>query len=168
MDDELRSSYGDISTSLATEYEDEDENEGFYLSRYMWNYWGYDRNGVAFNTEREAADFIGTDDDRRRTLLRLGDSTQAFDRRTNPIKNSLSNRYAAPTTIITHCVFHRPQTANDITSPEQLYASGNVQRAVGARDIILRLDGTTKPYDVADFATAADDEPTKWQSQDFN
>jgi type II secretory pathway pseudopilin PulG len=50
LDDVLRSSYGDISTSLTEDYPDEDENEGYFMSRYMWNYWGYDAQGRAFQT----------------------------------------------------------------------------------------------------------------------
>jgi hypothetical protein len=65
-------------------------------------------------------------------------------------------------------VFHRPQTANGIATPDLLYnAATTPEQAKGARDIVLRLDGTTKPYDVTEFATGTAANPSKWQSQDY-
>jgi hypothetical protein len=94
LDDVLRSSYGDISTSLTVDYPDEAGSPGSYMSRYTWNYWGYDENGEAFKTWQDAKTFIdGADSaEKKRTLLRKADSTLDYDPITNPIKNSLSNR----------------------------------------------------------------------------
>jgi prepilin-type N-terminal cleavage/methylation domain-containing protein len=166
LDDVLRSSYGDISTSLDTKYPDEDDDDGYFLSRYMWNYWGYDEEGRAFKTADDAGKFIDTNDDRKEKLLRKADKNEDFDPLTNPVKNSLSNRYAPTNTVITHCVFHRPQTANNVTSPDLLYNSDSDPR--NARDIVLRLDGSTRAYNVSEFATATSSNPSKWQTQDFD
>ncbi len=93
-----------------------------------------------------------------------------YDFERNPIRNSLSNRYASGTTIITRCVFHRTQTANNLSTVDELYdttpASGYDPQ--GVRDIILRLDGSVKAYDVSNFNTPTTaSTPTIWQNQDF-
>jgi hypothetical protein len=63
-------------------------------------------------------------------------------------------------------VFHRPQTANNVTSPDLLYDQNSDPK--NARDIVLRLDGSTRPYDVSEFSAATSTDPSKWQTQDFD
>jgi prepilin-type N-terminal cleavage/methylation domain-containing protein len=70
---------------------------------------------------------------------------------TNPIDVTklprLINRFAPPTTIITHCVFHRLPTSN-VVGNYDVYNTSNTDWQ-GAKDIILRLDGTAKVLDVS-------------------
>jgi hypothetical protein len=75
-----------------------------------------------------------------------------YDLRRNPFNYSLSNRFAPSGTIITRCVFHRTSTSD---------ASLPTEMKPGARDIILRVDGSAKPYDVATFT------PDQWQKHTF-
>jgi prepilin-type N-terminal cleavage/methylation domain-containing protein len=161
-DDALRSSYGDISTGLSGEYanESDDENEQYFQSRYLWNYWGYDEKGVAYINADRVNSEIGSDTDKMKVLL---DPARQFDVRSNRVKNSLSNRFAPANTVITHCIFHRTQTANSLNEADDLYTNRDNDK--GARDIVLRLDGTTKPLDVTAFNTGT---PSKWQTQDFD
>ncbi|RYX80425.1 prepilin-type N-terminal cleavage/methylation domain-containing protein [bacterium] len=83
-------------------------------------------------------------------------------RAANMFKYSLSNPQAPLSTIITHCSYHRLQTAKNVISPgaDQLYDTAtqttNGYDGAGARDIVLRLDGTARSYEV-----------TRWNSVDF-
>ncbi|BCM93333.1 hypothetical protein IAD21_05224 [Abditibacteriota bacterium] len=83
-------------------------------------------------------------------------------RAANMFKYSLSNPQAPLGTIITHCTFHRLSTAKNVIGPgaDQLYntttATTNGYDGTGARDIVLRLDGTARSYEIA-----------KWNSVDF-
>ncbi|HEX8234939.1 MAG TPA: type II secretion system protein [Abditibacteriaceae bacterium] len=164
-DDVIRSSYGDISTNLATGKTESDDPS--FLSRFVWNYWGYDNIGRSYRSPIDVTDAAGSPAASSDMFVT---PANAYDFERNPIKNSMSNRYAAGTTIITRCVFHRPQTANNLATPDQLYATGanapTAADAKGARDIILRLDGSAKPYDVTTFNTPTGS-PTMWQTQDF-
>lgn len=114
---------------------------------YVFNYWGYKDNGFAYLNQDEAA-VAGNAD---QSLLVRGVTTppSLYIRRNNPIKFSLSNRFAPSSTIITHCVYHRPNTANDLPLPTDLYSTDPTIDGKGARDIVLRLDGTTKVDDVS-------------------
>jgi prepilin-type N-terminal cleavage/methylation domain-containing protein len=95
----------------------------------------------------------------------LIDPGAAWDATTNPVDITkfprLINRFAPPNTIITQCVFHRLPTTNVVGNYDIYNADGSGQ---GAKDIILRLDGTAKVIDVstANFATGED-----WAVQKF-
>ena len=121
--------------------------------KYVFNYWGYNPDGFVYDGQTAAA----TAGNATPALLVRGAGT-TYDKTNNPIKFSLSNRFAPNQTIITHCVYHRPQTAADLALPNDLYtATGN---GAGARDIVLRLDGAAKVVDVSAWKAQ-----TKWQNQ---
>ena len=105
-------------------------------------------------------------------------------REANMFKYSLSNPQAPLGTIITHCAFHRLNTAKNAISPaaSQLYAKTEVPAltaadfdaadadGTGARDIILRLDGTARSYDVSkwnDPNQPSTAHGSNWQNSDF-
>lgn len=96
-------------------------------------------------------------------------------REANMFKYSLSNPQAPLGTIITHCVFHRLQTAKNVITPgpDQLYTPTTVvppSDGTGARDIILRLDGTARSYDVSRWNDPQFPSPnhgSNWQNSDF-
>ena len=97
-------------------------------------------------------------------------------RAANMFKYSLSNPQAPLGTIITHCTYHRTLTAKNVIGPgaDQLYdtatATANGYDGTGARDIILRLDGTARSYDVSKWNLPPTNQPdhgTNWQVSDF-
>ena len=116
--------------------------------RYVFNYWGYQKNGFALTSPAGVFAEVGSN---ASPLLR--DPATPYNQANplaNPIKYSLSNRYAPTSTIITHCVYHRPNTANNLALPTDLYDTTIPNSdGTGARDIILRLDGTAKAIDVS-------------------
>ena len=122
--------------------------------RYVFNYWGYRPNGFTLENAAQVATVAGTATGTPATYALLRDPTQAYDA-TNPLKNpvkySLSNRFAPSSTIITHCVYHRPNTANDLALATDLYQTPTpiAGDGTGARDIVLRVDGTAKLTDVS-------------------
>lgn len=124
LDDEPRSSYGDISA--APQNGPDDTVDPSYYSRRLWNYWGYKADGTAYPAVTAPA-----------SSALLVDPGAPFDARRNPINYSLSNRYAPAMTVITHCVFHRTQMS-DMGAPNE------ADIKPGARDIILRVDGSAK------------------------
>ncbi|MBW3635378.1 MAG: prepilin-type N-terminal cleavage/methylation domain-containing protein [Armatimonadetes bacterium] len=155
------SSYGAL-TKLTTATPDPipaDQNAG----RYVWNYWGYRPDGFAYSLQSEAEAAALTSPNI------LVTPTAPFNRITNPIKYSMANRFAPTSTIITHCVFHRLQTANNINSPGELYTTGTDVDGSNARDIVLRLDGSAKPVDVSKWydpaITPPDFSKNVWQNQ---
>jgi len=75
----------------------------------------------------------------------------------------LANRFAPPNTIITHCVFHRLPTTN-IVGNYAVYDSATPEDWQGAKDIILRLDGTAKVLDVSGAKFA---DSSNWAVQNF-
>ena len=83
-------------------------------------------------------------------------------REENPLRYSLSNRFAPAGTIITHCVFHRAQTGRGVMgpNPRELYAGSGS----GARDLVLRVDGTVKAYDVTGWKVPPGAHPPLWDS----
>ena len=91
-----------------------------------------------------------------RGLILNGSISEEDPREANPLNYSLSNPHAPDGTIITHCTFHRLPTAQNLLgpNPRELYASP--ADANGARDVILRLDGSARTYDV-----------TRWNARDF-
>lgn len=127
------------------------------LGQYTWNFWGYTEEGFALpsRTEAEAAASTATN----RLNAPAGAFSWGEDGIDNTIKFSLSNRFAPPSTILTHCVFHRVQTATDLAFPGEL-ATAPSQSAAFARDLVLRLDGSAKAIDVS--AWRAGD---KWREQ---
>lgn len=94
-------------------------------------------------------------------------------RAANMFKYSMSNPQAPLGTIITHCVFHRLQTGKNVFMPgaNQLYdATTAMSDGEGARDVVLRLDGTARSYDVSkwnnpDLPSAM--HGSNWQISDF-
>ena len=157
-DDEPRSSYGDISAAPANG--PDKAVDVAYYSRNLWNYFGYDATGVAYKSAADAE--TANPADRAAPPMPtagwpvinslLADPTNAYDVRRNPVKYSLSNRYAPAQTIITHCVFHRAQTS-DMNGPTDPLLTG-------ARDIILRVDGAAKLSSLDNYAAAE-----LWQKQ---
>ena len=145
-DDTLpRSSYGDISPDIFT-----GPTVAQDMGRFVWNYWGYNNEGIAYRDASEAASNTSSGSP---LLVAPNDSlgnNQAYDRQSNPLKFSLSYRYAPPSTIVTHCVYHRLPTARDIDRPQDLYTA-SPSDARDARDIILRLDGSVKTLEVSGF-----------------
>lgn len=158
-----RSSYGALTKNLAapaTPFVGASPDPNADAGKYTWNYWGYDADGFAFPTLVEAS--AGTPNG---SLFLMnptdsGGAPLAFDARKNKIRTSLSNRFAPSSTILTHCVWHRLPTANDIIAPGQLGYGGDPQNA---RDIVLRLDGSVKSVGVAPWKTDAGG--NKWQTQ---
>ncbi len=164
--DTVHSSYGSLAKPLPPAT---DQNINADPSRYVFNYWGYKDNGFALTSPAGVAALVGTGSPQPL----LSDPSGQYDPVTNPIKYSLSNRYAPSSTIITHCIFHRPNTANDLALPTDLYQTPPYMTATpipgdgtGARDIVLRLDGTAKVLDVSAFKTpGTPTKPEKWQIQ---
>ncbi|MDQ3815523.1 MAG: prepilin-type N-terminal cleavage/methylation domain-containing protein [Armatimonadota bacterium] len=160
-----RASYGDITndiTTVATAGLTPPDDDP---SRYVWNYWGYKIDpvaeaGFAFRTATEAQ--AGTNSPQ--VQLRLVDTSAAYNQRTlttfnssapeNVIKYSLSNRFAPSSTIITHCIWHRVPNSN-LAKVTDLYNPTYATDASGARDIVLRLDGTVKSVDVTTWQGTA-------------
>lgn len=159
-----RSSYGDVSTLLTS-----GPPLAVDAGRYMWNYLGYKSTGADAGT----AYISGSPTDETAYLANfqneprfLTDPSQPYDPAANPINAEklprLRNRFAPPNTIITHCIYHRLPTANNLASPMELSTAANPSDAEGAKDLILRLDGSVKPYDVSLFHTNG-----SWTKQGF-
>jgi prepilin-type N-terminal cleavage/methylation domain-containing protein len=152
-----RSSYGDISTNI-------NSLPNTDMGRYVWNYWGYKTDGTAYVSAAAAA--AGS------TQALLTDTNNPYNEASvtgynpanpfNGIKYSMSNRFAPPSTIVTHCIYHRMPTS-DLARPELVYDPDPLVAATGkdARDLILRLDGSAKSYAIAQFNTGS------WQTQNF-
>ena len=186
--DRPRSSYGDLSTQLrqrqsaaalpVTPIADSTE-----LSRYLWNAWGYRADGTAYANQNEAS--FGNPDVRSSPTDPpyhpfLADTTRPFvapdtdpapgpptpdftTYRINVVKNSLANRFAPATTIVTYCPYHLALSSKRMKTPDKFYDTAEPQEnKVGARALILRLDGSTKSIDVSGFNAAQ-----KWQIQNF-
>lgn len=179
IDGVARSSYGVLTkyqtSSAPTPYNSTVLDPTDDLGRYMWNYWGYNQFGYGYaNATQAASDTSGaagalrlvvpTTTAASNAIYNSGgvpalyaesaptyDPTKTF--RDNTVYFSLSNRFAPPTTIITHCIYHRPNTdSGDIKYPGQLYGTG--VNGTGARDIVLRLDGSVKAIDVSRWYNA--------------
>lgn len=158
-----RSSYGALTKNLTAPtmpIAGASPDQNVDAGKYTWNYWGYDTDGFAYPSSNAAATgtLAGSP-----LLMNPTDSNNnplSFDVRKNKVRNSLSNRFAPSSTIITHCVYHRVQTANDLFAPGELGYAGD---ASNVRDMVLRLDGSTKSVDVSPWKTNAAD--NKWQTQ---
>ena len=171
QDDEVtdrpRSSYGALTKSPQPTY---DPTTGLSTDadagRYVFNFYGYRTDGfILSGPAGVAAADTNAIVAGKHTLMRNPDA--AYDEFSNPMKYSLSNIYAPASTIITHCVYHRPQTANDVALPAELYKTPTPEGSNGARDIILRLDGAAKAVDVSgtDWHSSVTTDPSKWQIQ---
>lgn len=137
-----RSSYGDISTGLGAGPDKTGDPAKGDPGRWVWNFWGYDTDGTAYIDAATASSKAP------HTQLYDPTTTSRYNYLTNPVKYSLSNRFAPSSTIITHCVFHRPSHLDPATVD------------AGARDIVLRLDGSAKALDISQFLTNGN-----WQLQ---
>ncbi|HEY0072734.1 MAG TPA: type II secretion system protein [Abditibacteriaceae bacterium] len=141
--------------------------------QYVWNYWGYNSRGYAYKDALEAA--AANPAPSSYLVYKVATSPYnhpnlgkpPFDesKPRNVVEHSLSNRYAPKSTIITHCVYHRMATANNLNQHSELYYSTQptaVQDAQGAKDIILLLSGEIKTVDVSSWKDSAD---KQWQNQ---
>lgn len=156
-----RSSYGDTSIDTTAGPQDD-------FGRFVWNYWGY--RAKADTSACSATDVSGCmgTEYKPSELSPYGSTSLAanyvalfaasnrywvdpaaaagYDAVNNPVDITklplLANRFAPPNTIITHCVYHRLPTSNT-DAAYNIYSNGQ-----GAKDIILRLDGTAKVIDV--------------------
>lgn len=135
-----RSSYGDISTLLTYPASPYDTD----TPRYLWNYWGYNDEGKAYKTYADMAAAYASNS----TYLV---STGAAVSPSNVVKNSLANRYAPANTVVTHCIYHRLPTSN-LSKPDDIYT--DAANATGAKDIVLRVDGSAKTVDAASMKSA--------------
>ncbi len=166
-----RSSYGSLSKSapaVLVNPTTKDMTDDF--GKYVWNYWGYRADGFAYQQPNEVvAAFSASPANALPVELVL--PSQPYNPRfngsllntatpENPFKYSLSNRNAPPTTIITHCVYHRLQTGNSLNTPGDLYVVDPGVDGSNTRDIILLLDGSTKTIDVSQSKTQK-----TWQNQ---
>lgn len=177
-----RSSYGSLTKAPITNFPattdtaGRDSFTGDY-GRYVWNYWGMRQDGFAYASAEEAAKASwdggtshaspGTPP---ATAILLVDPQVPFNSPSYPagydanfpinvIKYSMSNRYAPKSTIVTHCVYHRVPTANNLSSPSMLYVAPTVDGS-NSREIVTRLNQESKNVD----ATTWFDQQT-WQKQ---
>ncbi len=173
LSDVARSSYGFLSkeppATLPLPPGQIDATYTGDLSRFVWNYWGTRDDGFTYATPSLAAEATAP----TANQILLVDPTRPYNQqyatgfnltqRENVIKFSLSNRFAPPATIITHCIHHRLPTANNINNAGELYGPPPVDGA-NVKDIVIRLDGTAKAVDTSQWKTA---NPTTnvWQTQ---
>jgi prepilin-type N-terminal cleavage/methylation domain-containing protein len=174
------SSYGDVSTGFPTlpaTYDPANDPMGNNMSRYVWNYWGYTDNGTGYVGINMSSDTTGAPVSAQETEYRTRFAGKmAFQKPSTPVtpvdvKNvdeyklpRLGNRYAPPSTVITHCVYHRIPTANRLGSPADLYKVA--ANDTGAKDIVLRLDGSARTLDVVSFKGASADQ-SSWVLQNY-
>lgn len=132
----------------------------------VWNYYGYEAEGDSLTKTAASSSLAEL----------LVNEHNAYNATSNPVRMSLSNRFAPPNTVVTHCLFHRMMTS-DVDDPTLIYQNRDNNAVMGAKDVILRLDGSAKVRDVTSFATpeprmthgmgSDTTGPTKWQKQDF-
>jgi prepilin-type N-terminal cleavage/methylation domain-containing protein len=145
--DWLRSSYGVLWGKGRTALPDVEPTNGDTYDNFeplVWNYYGYSADGVAYVSPSDAergAQLPGAN----RFLRNPG---APYNERSNPFKASMANRFLPPGTIITHCRFHRPATSR-LSDPNALYQTPT--QGEGARDAILRMDGSAHVLDVSRF-----------------
>ena len=163
--DRPKSSYGALTKSPQPAYNATTGlPTGADAGRYVFNWYGYRTDGFILSSPDGVA-AANTAVGGRYPLLRNPDAVYNPD--SNPMKYSLSNKFAPTSTIITHCVYHRPQTANDIALPAELYKTPEPSGSTGARDIVLRLDMTAKAVDVSGsgWYPGTPANPSLWQMQ---
>jgi prepilin-type N-terminal cleavage/methylation domain-containing protein len=174
-----RSSYGDTSTEVkGTGVFTNDVPTGapgatIDLGRYVWNYWGYRKTGFAYQSDEMPVTNPNTDlkylhatyatdltaSDERRFLRDPARTYNTTVAQTDPAYNPLdlqklprmANRYAPETTIVTHCLYHRVPTSN-LATPQDLHTATEAANAAGAKEILIRLDGTTEVVDALSLA----------------
>ena len=164
-----RTSYGDVSTGLQSVLPPYDPTTptNTDASQFVWNWFGYQSssaigpNGAPIGPDGTA---YTTAPSSPPSAL-LVDPTNAYNLRTNPINYSLSNRFAPSGTIITHCIYHRLPTSS-VSDNRSLYTEPAAD-GTGALDLILRLDGTAKVYEVASFNQVGSSGYAPWQQQNF-
>lgn len=122
-------------------------------SQTLWNFWGYEERGYAMSGQ--------TDTLRPDVLV---NPALPYDARRNPVRHSLSNRFAPPQTIVTHCIYHRNSTS-ELENPTDLYSAPHLSAGLGASDIILRLDGSVRLHDVSGFKGDGTSTRSRWQLQ---
>jgi prepilin-type N-terminal cleavage/methylation domain-containing protein len=142
--------------------------------QYVWNYWGYRADGYAYQSAQEAGEANNTSP---YTYLAYKSAPYNHPQAVtaplsfnpnaprNVVEHSLSNRYAPKSTIITHCVYHRLPTANNLNQHSELYYTPATDPTAGqgAKDIILILSGEAKTLDVSSEGVAGG----KWQTHKF-
>ena len=162
--DEIHSSYGALEKSPIPTYPLKASD---IPGRYVFNYWGYKEDGYILSSPAGVKDLMAANANNVALLRNPAAAYVETNPLGNPMKFSLSNRYAPASTIITHCVYHRPNTANDLALPTDLYAAPPIGDGTGARDIILRLDGSAKAVDISAPAWNVGDakNPPLWQFQ---
>jgi len=176
LSEAARSSYGFLSkgapTAPALPAGQIDATYTGDLSQFVWNYWGTRDDGFTYATPSLAAaatPLTGTPAENRLLVTPGQPYNQQYatgfnaSARENVIKYSLSNRFAPPSTIITHCIHHRLQTANSVNSAGELYGPAPVDSA-NVKDVVIRLDGNAKAVYVSQWNTA-DPATNLWQTQ---
>lgn len=160
----LRSSYSNVATTQPALPAAVDSTT-VDVGRFVWNYWGYNEEGFAY--EKADNKYFGDSsksgsiaEDKR--YWKDGVTTAATDFSHIDLQKlpRLANRYAPDDTIITHCVYHRMPTSN-LAKSTDLYVTGQTEYGVGARDIVLRLDGRALPIDVSAWSK----DSGKWNKQ---
>jgi hypothetical protein len=134
-------------------------------SQFVWNYWGVREDGFTYSDPQTAKTATAdgspllvtpTTGGAAPTNLpynaRIGGVLQVPNSPENVLKYSMSNRFAPPSTIITHCVYHRVPTANGLATPTDLYAVP--ADSTNAKEIVLRIDGSANPVDITNWKTA--------------
>ena len=88
-------------------------------------------------------------------------------REENPLRYSLANRFAPEGTVITHCIFHRIATGSGVRTVNPRAFYGDPNGAKTARDVVLRVDGSAKSYNVSNWNVATATHAPRWQNPDF-
>ena len=178
-----RSSYGSLSKTVPARPTDFATNPNADVGRYAYNYWGYDADGFAYPDATAVS--TATSPPPASALVyqtvytRVGGVTTVippanvkfnhplmtgYDPTQRPTRNvlrySLANRFAPPSTIVLHCMFHRVQTADNLIAPGQLGDASAGSGSKNARDIVLRLDGSAKSVNVSEWK-----DRSLWQTQ---
>ncbi len=175
-----RSSYGSLSKKAATTPLPTNPNQisatNFTgdLSQYVWNYWGTRDDGFTFGSPSDAATAMAIKGNSIFLVnpalpynTRINGTAPYPNNPENVVKYSMSYRFAPTATIITHCIYHRLPTANNINNPGELYGPAPVDGA-NVKDIVLRLDGAAKAVDVSQWnPTTSTTDPTTniWETQ---
>lgn len=145
--DRPKSSYGALTKSPVPVYPLTATSDP---GRYVFNFYGYRKDGFILSSPTGVDAEVKTGSGAA-ILKNPAAAYNPANPLLNPVNYSLSNKYAPASTIITHCVYHRPQTANDLALPTDLYQTPTTVPGdgTGARDIVLRLDLSAKAVDVS-------------------
>lgn len=135
---QARSSYGDIWSPVQS------DEAAPRVDPPLWNYFGYNADGIALTSPAEAQAAAQSPGG----AALLVDPSRPYDMRANPIRQSMSNRFSASDAIVTHCRHHRRPTSN-LRNPDDIY--NDPREAQGARDALLRVDGSAVIRDVSGF-----------------